>query len=49
MPKPNANLWNKKFEKNEKRDKINKDSLEQLEWKIIILWECEIKNYKDFI
>ena len=46
-PKTRQEFWNKKFNENINRDKINQENLSSKGWKIIILWECEI-NDKDF-
>jgi len=46
-PKTRQEFWNKKFNENINRDKINQENLSSKGWKIIIVWECEIKD-KDF-
>ena len=46
-PKTRQEFWNKKFTENIKRDKLNQENLSSKGWKIIIVWECEIKD-KDF-
>ena len=46
-PKTRQEFWNKKFNENINRDKINQEFLSSKGWKIIIVWECEIKD-KDF-
>jgi len=46
-PKTRKEFWNKKFNENINRDKINQENLSSKGWKIIIVWECEIKD-KDF-
>ena len=46
-PKTRQEFWNKKFNENINRDKINQENLSSKGWKIIIVWECEI-NDKDF-
>ena len=43
-PKSNTAFWNKKFEYNVSRDQKNYALLEELGWKVIILWECEIRH-----
>ncbi len=42
FPKTNEIYWHDKFRKNKERDKYVKKSLEKLNWKIIVLWECDI-------
>ena len=43
-PKTRSEFWESKFEGNIKRDKINQTNLIKLGWKIIIVWECELKK-----
>ena len=45
-PKTRQEFWNKKFNENINRDKINQENLSSKGWKIIIIWECEIRNKK---
>lgn len=44
LPKSNVDFWQKKFDANVARDKSNQDKLEQLGWKVIVIWECEISE-----
>lgn len=44
IPETNSDYWKIKFYKNMLRDAGNKKSLESAGWKVIIVWECEIKN-----
>lgn len=46
MPKSNIDFWKNKFEKNVARDKRKKTELEELGWKVFVIWECEIKKKK---
>ncbi|WP_417446155.1 very short patch repair endonuclease [Kangiella sp.] len=43
-PKSNTDFWLKKFKENVKRDQKNYDALYAQGWKIIIVWECEVKS-----
>lgn len=43
-PKSNIDFWNKKFEANENRDKRIAQSLLNLGWNVIIVWECAIRG-----
>ena len=43
-PKTNTDFWNKKFNYNIERDKRNYSKLEEMGWKIFIVWECEIRH-----
>lgn len=44
LPKHNTNFWENKFSKNTVRDKIKQQNLEEMGWKVFVIWECEIKN-----
>lgn len=43
-PKSNSEFWQKKFAYNIERDERNYQQLEELGWKVIIIWECEIRH-----
>ena len=43
-PKSNTDFWNKKFEYNISRDRKNYNLLKQMGWKVIVMWECEIRH-----
>ena len=43
----NAEYWKNKLERNDITDRMKKQQLTQMGWKVITLWECELK--KDFI
>ncbi len=44
ISKSNTNYWNTKIQRNQERDKRNIEQLEKDGWKVIVLWECEIKD-----
>lgn len=44
IPKSNTEFWLKKFERNKERDAMKIHNLEEDGWKVIVLWECEIKR-----
>lgn len=46
-PKTRTEFWLEKFDKNVKNDRIKQEKLRELGWKVIVIWECEIK--KDMI
>lgn len=50
-PKSNINRWQKKFDDNVKRDRTVRKQLENLGWKIIVIWECQVKDesYKEIL
>lgn len=47
MPKSHIKFWQEKFQKNVHRDKLKITALKKMGWKVIVIWECEIK--KDII
>ena len=44
LPKRNVDFWKKKFAKNVKRDVDKIEMLKTNGWKVIVIWECMIKN-----
>lgn len=44
MPKSHTEFWVKKFKKNKERDRKKIKALESDGWKVIVVWECEIKE-----
>lgn len=42
-PKNNAEFWKNKFEKNCERDDRNYALLQDAGWKVIVIWDCELK------
>lgn len=47
-PSSNDEYWRPKILKNVERDKENQKKLEQAGWRVLIVWECQLKR-KDFI
>ena len=43
-PKSNEEYWIKKLNGNKRRDKANYEKLRNMGWKVIIVWECELKE-----
>jgi DNA mismatch endonuclease (patch repair protein) len=43
-PKTNRDWWLKKINGNKIRDEKNKQELISKGWKVIVLWECELKS-----
>ncbi len=43
-PKTNQEFWNNKFRYNRSRDQKNYLKLQALGWKVIVIWECEIRH-----
>jgi DNA mismatch endonuclease (patch repair protein) len=44
LPKSRLDFWRHKFEVNCARDLRNTQSLMNAGWKVLIIWECEIKD-----
>jgi len=44
LPETNIEFWKTKIGGNVERDKRNITELEKSDWKVIIIWQCEIKN-----
>lgn len=44
LPKSNQEYWRPKIERNIERDADAKKKLEAEGWKVIIIWECELKK-----
>lgn len=44
MPSTNQDFWKEKFRQNVKRDKKEQSALKRLGWKVIVIWECELKE-----
>lgn len=43
-PKTNIEFWNEKIDKNIKRDQLDIIKLRELGWRVLVVWECEIKK-----
>jgi DNA mismatch endonuclease (patch repair protein) len=43
-PKSRIEFWRKKFADNIERFKIVKKELKHLQWKMFVIWECELKS-----
>ena len=44
LPHSNQDYWKPKIERNIQRDAANKQKLEADGWKVIVVWECELKK-----
>lgn len=44
LPRSNQDYWKPKIERNIQRDADNKQKLELDGWKVIVVWECEVKK-----
>lgn len=46
IPKTNTEFWVNKISANRNRDEINIQKLIELKWKVIVVWECQLKKGK---
>ena len=46
VPKSNTEFWVNKITSNIKRDVIKATQLQELGWRVITIWECELKKDK---
>jgi len=44
LPKSNQAYWKKKLQRNKERDKTNLSKLRKMGWKILTIWECQVKK-----
>lgn len=44
VPKTNPEFWKSKFSANIARDHRNTALLQSMDWKVLIIWECETKD-----
>jgi DNA mismatch endonuclease (patch repair protein) len=43
-PASNVEFWERKRETNVRRDKVQEESLRRLGWRVLVLWECELRD-----
>ena len=43
-PKTNSEFWQKKFTTNARRDRRSQRRLKLMGWKVIVVWECEVRS-----
>lgn len=44
MPKTRTEYWASKFEKNVNKFTRDKEKLQSLGWRVLVVWECELKE-----
>lgn len=44
MPSSNIEYWTKKINGNVERDKSNTEQLEAQGWRVLTIWECQLKK-----
>jgi len=45
-PTSNSEFWRKKFERNVKRDRMQKRLLRRLGWRVLVVWECQTRDIR---
>ena len=43
-PESNVEFWKNKLTENRRRDVVKIQALKELYWKVIVVWECELKG-----
>ncbi len=49
IPKQNAEFWEAKLSRNRERDERNLRELDNMGWKTIVVWECEVRDTEKLI
>jgi len=49
IPKANQDYWLAKIGRNRERDTRNAEALAALGWRVLVLWECEMKSGSDWV
>lgn len=44
MPKSRVDFWQPKLEGNKARDEANVAALEAMGWKVLLVWECQLRD-----
>lgn len=45
-PKTRIEFWQRKFDENVERDELTLKSLRKIDWRVFVVWECQISNEK---
>ena len=43
LPHSNVDFWREKIERNKQRDARNKEELKRMGWRVMTIWECQLK------
>ncbi|MBW2568909.1 MAG: DNA mismatch endonuclease Vsr [Deltaproteobacteria bacterium] len=49
MPKSRLEFWGTKFKSNVERDRKVKKQLKEKNWRVLVIWECELSNIESII
>lgn len=44
LPKTNAGAWTAKLDRNVERDRENSEALKAAGWRVVTVWECDLKD-----
>lgn len=44
LPRTHTTFWKRKFARNVERDRLNREELESMGWKVMEIWEHEVKE-----
>jgi DNA mismatch endonuclease, patch repair protein len=44
LPKSREDFWEAKIKRNRERDRLNRARLEKAGWRVLVVWQCELKN-----
>ncbi|MDH4571115.1 very short patch repair endonuclease [Salinicola acroporae] len=47
MPKSRVSFWREKLEANRQRDRRNQLRLQEMGWRVLIVWECQLSTPED--
>ena len=47
VPKTRTQFWESKFKKTVSNDAVNIEALQQMGWRVVVLWECQIERKFD--
>lgn len=47
VPKTNVEFWTAKLERNRARDERQRHELEAMGWRVLTVWECELRDDRD--
>lgn len=48
-PASNAAFWQKKFRENVARDQRNYELLREMGWNVVIIWECQLRLWDEYL
>lgn len=49
LPKSNVEFWRDKLSKNAERDKLRKEKLVSLGWRVFYVWECQLNHPEEVL